>query len=398
MDVAKFFNEIVTNFGTPTYVYKQEIIEQQAKTLMENIRYEPKSLLYAIKANSNPAIIQLINSLGFGFDCVSCGEIFKVRKYAPTAPILFTPNNITDYEMFYADEKKASFNIGSLSRLEKFGKANVGSNICVRINTEFGAGHHPHCVTGGKDSKFGIWHADIPSIKEICEEYNLNVVGLHQHIGSGILDPDIFLQAMEPLMKIAYNFEGLDFINFGGGFGIPYKQIEFHLNMPELGKRISERFAKFCKEYGKELKLIFEPGRFLVGPAGCLLVKVNTIKKIPDGKTFVGVASGQTHLLRPALYRSYHKILNLSNPNGKEELCSVAGNICESGDILGDQILLPKVREGDILAIMDAGAYGFSMSSHYNSQPRPAEVMIGQNGSLKLIRPRETYEEAAERS
>jgi len=398
MDMLNIFSSIVKNFGTPCYVYSQEIIEKQAKTLQKSITYEPKKLLYALKANSNPKIIQLINSLGLGFDAVSCGEIFKIRKYAPIVAIMYSPNNITDDQMFYADSKHVSFNIGSLSRLKNFGECHIGENICVRINTEFGAGHHSHCITGGKDSKFGIWHTDMPEVKKICSDHTLNVIGLHQHIGSGILDPDIFLQAMEPLLKIASQFENLDFINFGGSFGIPYRQSESPLDMTVLGKRISERFSEFCKEYGKELILMFEPGRFLVGPAGALIVKVNTIKKIPNGKKFAGVASGQEHLIRQALYGAYHQILNLSNPNGKKEICSIVGHICESGDILGNEILLPKVEEGHVLAIMDAGAYGFSMSSNYNTQPKPAEVMIGLDGSLTLIRPRETIEEAAERS
>jgi len=256
------------------------------------------------------------------------------------------------------------------------------------VNQGIGAGHHHHVITGGASSKFGIYHSQMDEAKRIAGKYNLTISGIHQHIGSNILDQSVFLRAMKAILDTAGKFGGLEYINFGGGLGVPYRPGERPLDMKKLGGRIVSVFEKFCKGYGSRPEMIFEPGRYLVCEAGTMLVKVTDIKQNP-GKKFVGVDSGFNHLIRPTLYGSYHPILNAGNLRGKSEKVSIAGNICESGDVFASDRTMPKCREGDVLAILNAGAYGFAMSSNYNTRPRPAEVMASKGRSW-VIRKRES--------
>lgn len=269
----------------------------------------------------------------------------------------------------------------------------------MRINTDVGAGHHAHTITGGPDSKFGIYYDKIQEIKAIADMHRLKIVGVHQHIGSGILNPDDFITAMDALLPVAKQFSELESVDFGGGIGIPYRADQKQINLEALGKTISEKFKAFCQEFGRQITLTIEPGRFLVAESGVLIAKVNTIKDTPAHK-FVGVDSGFNHLVRPAMYGSYHEIVKVDEvKSDKTDKVLVAGNICESGDLftLGDSgekvdRELPVLKEGDIIGILDAGAYGFSMASTYNMRPRPIEVMV--NGKLhNVIRERETVED-----
>jgi len=385
------FERVAEKFGTPIFIYDEEKIRSQAGRLWMSFgRYQPVKILYAVKANSNPYLLKFLKGEGIWVDAVSPGEIALALKVGFSSKnILFTGNNITDEEMVFAMEREILLNIDSLSRLEKFGKKYRGAEVCVRINPDVGAGHHDHCITGGPKSKFGIWYSEVDKIKEIAGRYDLKIIGLHQHIGSQILDPDKFLMAMNVLLRVAKNFQGLEFLDFGGGLGVPYKPEEKPLDLIELGKKFCERFSEFCRKYGKRLTLIIEPGRYLVAEAGYLLTRVNTIKKNPDGREFVGVDSGFNHLIRPAMYGSYHQIVNLSNPYGKKEKVDIVGNLCESGDKFAEQREINQVREGDLLVIKNAGAYGFCMASWYNSRPRPAEVLV-RSDRIELIRQRET--------
>lgn len=392
------FEKIAANFGTPVYVYEENKIREACKRLEDNVGQLPM-ILYAMKANSNPEILKILLNNGIdGIDAVSPGEIALALKvgFRPDQ-IVFTGNNITDEEIDFAAAKRVRLNIDSLSRLEKFGRKyggseilNGGFKIWIRINSSVGAGHHRHCITGGPESKFGIWHTETGKVKQIAKTYGLKIVGLHQHIGSQILEVKIFLKAMDALLAVAGTFPDLKYLDFGGGLGVPYKPTERPLDIKRLGKEIRKRFDIFCKAYGRELNLVLEPGRYLVAEAGCLLTRVNTIKKNPDGRIFAGVNSGFNHLDRPARYGSYHEIVNIFNLRGRKEKVDVVGNICESGDRFAVQRKISHVREGDLLAILTAGAYGFSMSSNYNSRPKPAEVLVEPDGNLRLIRPRET--------
>lgn len=394
MLAPSIFVEVAEKFGTPTYVYDEDKIIGQLSNLRQAMIYRPSSILYAMKANSNPNILDTIRAYGLGIDAVSPGEIALALKVGfDPSDILFTANNIVDEEVEFAINKGVLLNVDSLSRLKKMARDYPRIDVCVRINPDVGAGHHDHCITGGPESKFGVWHTEVDKVLEVAEGGDLRIVGLHQHIGSGILDPDIFMLAMEAILGLIPEFPDLAFVDFGGGLGIPYRPSEDALSVETLGQKISSRFTEFCGQSKRKLELVIEPGRYLVAEAGYLLVRVNTIKRNPDGRVFVGVNSGFNHLIRPAMYGSYHEIVNISNLDGSREIADVVGNICESGDKFAEQRRIFECREGDLLAITNAGAYGYSMSSNYNLRPRPAEAMIMREGNVKLVRRRETIED-----
>ena len=379
---------LVRQYGSPLYVYEEDIIVKRYKELVENIRYKKLKLYYACKANTNLEILKLLRKQGAGIEAVSKGEILLAFKagFKPQ-DIIYTCDNITEEELKFLVKNKITVNIDSFSQLEKYGKLNPGGSVGIRINQGIGAGHHTHCITGGPNSKFGIYFSRTEEIKRAAKQCGLKIIGIHQHIGSGTLDEKIFIKAMRALLRTAKKFEDLEFIDFGGGFGIPYKPGEKALDIKKLGKHITNLFTDFCQSYGKELAMFFEPGRYIVAEAGVLLTRVVDIKRTPF-KIFVGVDSGFNHLIRPIMYGAYHKILNASCAEGPKEVVSVAGNICESGDLFAKDRKITKFKEGDILAILDAGAYGFVQSSNFNSRPRPAEVLV-KNGKSRLIRKRE---------
>lgn len=393
----ELFAEIASKFGTPVYVYDLDCIFSRLRALQEGISYEPKRILFAVKANSNSAILKRMRLFfgknygkHLGVDAVSIGEVVLAQVAdIDKGHILFTGNNMTDEEMRQAQEEGVMVNIDSLTRLRRFGAAYPGSRICIRINPDVGAGHHDHCITGGPKSKFGIWHTQLEDARKIAKICNLKIVGLHQHIGSQILDPEKFLFAMEVMLDKAEHFEGLEFIDFGGGFGVPYRPEEKPLDIKTLGEKMKERFQKFCRAYGKDLTLIIEPGRYLVAESGILLVQVTTVKKNPDGRIFVGVNSGFNHLVRPAMYGSYHEILNITNPDAEPVKADIVGNLCESGDKFAEDRLIAIPCEYDLLVIRNAGAYGFSMASNYNLRPLPPEVLLADGRMPELITKRQ---------
>jgi diaminopimelate decarboxylase len=385
--------ELTEKFGTPLFVYDEEVIRDRFRELKQSFNViTNKKILYACKANSNVEIIKILKEEGAGMDVVSPGEVYTCLKAGcKSEEILFTGNNMTNEELDYAVNEGVLLNIGDLSTLERFGKKYPGTTVCVRINPDIGGGHHGHVITGGPESKFGIYFSDINEILAISERYQLKVAGLHQHIGSNILEANTFLEAINVLLKVAKELPDLDFIDFGGGLGIPYKPGENRLDLVELTKHTTGLFKNFCKDYGKDVSFWIEPGRYLVGESGFLITTVNTIKTNPSYK-YIGTDSGFNHLIRPTMYGSYHEIINTSNPGGQLETVTVCGNICESGDIFARDRKLPFIKEGDILAIENAGAYAYSMASNYNTRPLPAEVLV--NGDqARLIRRRETFEE-----
>jgi len=383
--------EVAKRFGTSVYAYEEQKIIDQFRKLNESIDWQEKMLLFAMKANSNRSILDIFKQEGAGVDAVSPGEVhLALQAGFEPHQILFTGNNITDKEMEFVADIGVMPNIDSLSRLEKYGKKYPGNRVYIRINPDVGAGHHDHCITGGSRSKFGIWYSEADKAAVIAKEYNLTIVGIHQHIGSQILDKNKFLEAMEMLLKVAPEFEDLRAIDFGGGFGVPYTPDEKPLDIGELGEKISSRFRRFCEEYGRELYLIFEPGRYFTAEAGHFLTRVNTIKVNPDHRKFVGVDSGSNQFPRPMIYGSYHEIINVSNPKDELEYVDVVGNVCESGDRFAEQRRMPSIIEGDLLSIENAGAYCFSMTSNYNYRERPPEVLIVRDKTLVLIRNRES--------
>jgi diaminopimelate decarboxylase len=390
--------DLAKKYGTPLYLYDEDIIRNKVKSLYDSVDYKKFRIYYSCKANSNLEIMKVIKDEGAFLDCVSTEEIrLGLLAGYDTKDILFTGNNSTQQELEFCIENQITVNVDSLSQLERYGKLNSGGEVFVRINPDVGLGHHHHVITGGDHSKFGIYYDKVDQIKKLAKEYNLKIKGIHTHVGSGILEADMFPIIMDIVFSYAKKFDDLDVIDFGGGLGIPYEPKEKSIDIIDFGKRISEKFRKFTAEYGKELSMYVEPGRFIVAESGILLIQVNTLKTTPAFK-FVGTNSGFNHLIRPMAYGSYHSIINCSNPLGDIERVVIAGNLCESGDVFtlkGEEIEereLPEINEGDILAILDTGAYGYSMSSNYNMRLRPCEIMI-KNGESRIIRRKETFED-----
>lgn len=396
MNVTKQLAEqLLQQRGMPLYVYFEEIIEARIQELQRTVgTFANTQFLYAVKTNFNPHIVQLIIQNGFGIDAVSIEEVkMGILCGADKKNILFTENNSTDADMHEAMQLGVLLNIGSLSRLEKFGKNYPGSPVCIRFNPNVGAASHATNITGGPDSKFGISFAEVESVKAIAEKYNLKVVAVHEHIGSGWLGIEEPLLALEIILDIAKQFPDLEFVDCGGGFGVPYSPNQHRLDLKTLGEKIQQQFENFCSQYGRNLQLRFEPGRYVVAESGHLLTRVNTIKTSPEGKVFVGTDTGMNHLVRVAMYGSYHPIVNVSNENGKMKKYDVVGNICESADFFARDREIAEIREGDILDIQIAGAYGMSMASEYQFRSRPAEILVQKNGEAKLIRRRQTLED-----
>lgn len=379
-------------FDTPLYVYDADKIISQYHLLKKAFTGVEVKLNYAMKALSNGQVLQLLRKEGAGCDAVSIQEV-QLALRAGFAPqeILFTPNCVGFEEIIEAVELGIRINIDNISILEQFG-AKYGNRFpcCIRINPHIMAGGNSHISVGHIDSKFGISIYQMKHVLRVVKNYNIIVDGLHMHTGSDIIDPDVFLRGAELLYDAAHDFSDLEFLDFGSGFKVGYKEGDIVTDILAIGKAISKSFRQFCKDYGRELELWFEPGKFLVSEAGVLLVKTNVVKQTTS-TVFAGVNSGQNHLIRPMFYDAYHHIRNLSNSEGNKRLYSVVGYICES-DTLGYDRMISEVREGDILAIHNAGAYGFSMSNNYNSRLRPAEVMISGD-EIRLIRRRETLED-----
>jgi len=397
---AETFISVTKKFGTPAYVYFQAGFISQLQRLANAIGYRPLSILYAVKALSNFRVLRtfvnqrLPKGVTFGVDAVSPGEVgLALKAGIDRWNILFTGNNTTDHEIHSVVKAGILPNIDSMERLGLFGEAYPGREVCIRVNPNVGAGHHDHCITGGPESKFGIWFSEAPAALKLAQKHGLTIVGVHQHIGSQILDPEKFITAMEVMFLVAPIFPDLRFVDFGGGLGVPYKPDEPSLDTTDLGARMTNRFAEFCREYKRHLTLIIEPGRFLVAQAGNLLVQVTCVKKNPDGRIFVGVDSGFNHLDRPARYGSYHNIINISNPNGPVVVADIVGDLCESGDKFAVQRPIAEPRRGDFLVIENAGAYGFSMSSNYNLRAKPPEIMVTPKGCLQEIRKRQSIDE-----
>lgn len=389
---SKDLVQLAEQFGSPLYVYDAEKIQSQYNRLTKAFsKVDKLRINYAMKALSNVAILQFLKEMGSGLDTVSIQEVL-LGLHAGYEPekIFYTPNGVSLEEIEEVNAMGVQINIDNLSILEQFGTKHPNVPVCIRINPHVMAGGNANISVGHIDSKFGISVHQLPHLVRIVENTKMNIVGIHMHTGSDILDIEVFLYAAEILFDAAKNFKNLEFLDFGSGFKVPYKKDDIETDIEELGKKLSKRFNAFCVEYGKELTLIFEPGKFLVSEAGFFLAKVNVVKQTTS-TVFAGIDSGFNHLIRPMFYGSQHHIENISHPKGKERFYSVVGYICET-DTFANNRKIAEIKEGDILCFRNAGAYCFSMASNYNSRYKPAEV-LWLNGEGHLIRAHETFED-----
>lgn len=382
---------IAAEFGTPVYVYDAESIKEQYGKL-KNSFSDNTRFFYACKALTNINILKYVNQLGADLDCVSINEV-KLGLKAGFEPerILFTPNCVDLAEIEEAMAHKVHINIDNISILEQFGNKYGNSYpIFIRVNPHIYAGGNHKISTGHIDSKFGISIHQIRHIERVMKSTNILVEGLHMHTGSEIKDADVFLQGLEIMFELSEHFPDLKYIDMGSGFKVPYQKDDMETDVQTLGKKVEKVFTSFLKESGKDLQLWFEPGKYLVSKSGHFLVKANVIKQT-TATVFVGVNSGFNHLIRPMFYDSYHIIENLSNPNGPERIYTVVGNICETDTFAWDR-KINEVRETDIIVFRNAGAYGYEMSSNFNSRLKPAEVFY-IDGKAHLVRKRDEFED-----
>jgi diaminopimelate decarboxylase len=381
--------DLATKYGSPLYVYDTDKIESQYNRLIKAFStVKSLQINYAVKALSNINILQFFENLGAGLDTVSIQEVhLGLTTGIDPKNIIYTPNGVSLQEIEEVVKLGVQINIDNLSILELFGQKHPEIPVCIRINPHIMAGGNSKISVGHIDSKFGISIHQVPHIKRVVENTKMNINGIHMHTGSDILDIDTFLRATEILFDVAKQFDNIDFIDFGSGFKVPYKEGDISTDIEQLGIQLSKRFNEFCVEYGKEITLMFEPGKFLVSEAGVFLAKVNIIKQTTS-TVFAGIDSGFNHLIRPMMYDSYHHITNISNPKGRDRYYSVVGYICET-DTFASNRRISEISEEDILCFHNAGAYCFSMASNYNSRFLPAEVML-VNGKDYLIRKRQT--------
>lgn len=383
---------LAEEFGTPVYVYDAQKIESQINALKGAFSGLKLRIKYACKSLTNISILKLMKKYGAEIDAVSIEEVKLALKAGFTPEeILYTPNCVSFDEIKEAIKIGVMINIDNISILEQFGHDYHDTiPVCIRLNPHIMAGGNKKISTGHVDSKFGISIFQMRHLQRVIQTYNIKVTGLHMHSGSDILDAEVFLKSAEVFFDVATEFKDLQFIDFGSGFKVAYRDGDVTTDIVQLGEKLGKEFKKFCKSYGRELEIWFEPGKFLVSESGYFLVKTNVVKTTP-ATVFAGVNSGLNHLIRPMMYDAYHDIVNISNIGGVKRIYTIVGYICETDTFATDR-KLDEVSEGDILAIKNAGAYCFSMSSNYNSRLRPAEVLI-YNGEAKMIRKKEAFDD-----
>ncbi len=388
----EFLISLTKKYESPLYVYDAEkIISQYNKLTNAFASVKNLKINYATKALSNISVLKIFNSLNAGLDTVSVQEVqLGLKAGFEPSDIIFTPNGVSLEEIEQAMSLGVQINIDNISILEQFGQKYPEVPVCIRMNPHVMAGGNKKISVGHIDSKFGISIHQLPHIHRVVENTGMLITGVHMHTGSDIYDIDAFLRATEILFNVAASFENLEYIDFGSGFKVPYKEGDIQTDIEELGEKLSKRFNEFCKEFGRELTLMFEPGKFLVSEAGQFLAHVNVVKQTTS-TVFASVDSGLNHLIRPMFYDSYHHIVNISNPEGKKRFYTIVGYICET-DTFGTNRQICEIKEGDILSFKNAGAYCYSMASNYNSRYRPAEVLV-YKGQDYLIRERETIED-----
>lgn len=384
--VVKHWRAAIAAHGSPLAAYDLDTVRRQCRQLKSAFSF--CGLFYSVKANHNPALLQAILNEGYGVDAVSPNEVaLALRCGAAPDQIIYVENNMTDAEMTWAAEQGVRLAIGSLSRLGKYARVYSGSKVGVRINSDVGGAHHARTFTAGPDSKFGIHYTQTQAALDLAKQHGVKITLLQQHIGSGWLQESSFREAVEILLREARKFPDLEIIDFGGGFGVPYRTGEHPLSLEEMAQWLRQRLDAFEQEQGKSYIYAIEPGRYIVAEAGVLLATVQDKKAGSDGREFLGLDTGFNHLMRPALYGSVHEIVNLTHPDAAPKRYDICGNICESTDFFARDRELPEAQEGDVLAILHYGAYGAAMSNTYNLRPAAPEVVI-DGDKLTLTRER----------
>jgi diaminopimelate decarboxylase len=390
--------ELAEKYGTPLYVYNEAILRQRCRDLKTLLTYPRFAVQYSMKANSNLALLKIVRNEGIYVDTMSPGEIYIAQQAGFTPEqMLYVSNNVSAEEMQFAIDRNILVSVDSVSQLEQYGRLNPGGAVAIRFNPGVGAGHHEKVVTAGKKTKFGVERTFISEVKALLARYNLRLVGINHHIGSLFLEKTPYIEAAQSLLSIAQEFDDLEFVDFGGGFGIPYHKQDgqARLDLQALGASLDETLYAWVKDYGKEITFKIEPGRYIVVESGILLGTVHAVKHNYDLK-YVGTDLGFNVLKRPVMYDAYHDLevyRRGDRPSHVQDVVTVVGNICETGDILAKQRTLPEIFEGDVLGVLDAGAYGFSMCSNYNSRLRPAELLLTNDGRDVVIRRRDSLEE-----
>ena len=393
--------KLIKKYGSPLYVYNESILRNKCKELSKLIDSPYFIVNYSPKANSNVELLKIIRNEGLSVDAVSAGEIFSNLKagFSP-GEILYVCNNVSAHELSYAIKTGVKISVDSISQLEMFGRLNPGGEVAVRINPGIGTGHHEKVITAGYSTKFGIDLKQVTDIRRILKKHKLTLTGINQHIGSLFMNDEAYLKSVLILLDVAKQFDNLRYIDFGGGFGIPYrKQMdEKRLDLSSFGKKLGKIITAWSKSYGSKVTFIIEPGRYIVAECSILLGTVTAVKRNYNVK-YVGTDIGFNVLPRPMIYNSHHDIEIYRNSpavSKKKENVTIVGNMCETGDIIAKERMLPEIFEDDILGILDSGAYAYSMSSNYNNRLRPAEVLIDLSGNDRLIRKKETFSDLAD--
>lgn len=389
---------LLEKYGSPLYIYNESILRTRCREIKNLLSYPRFGVNYSAKANTNLKVLQIVREEGLTVDAMSPGELYlELQAGFSPKDIFFIPNNVSDDEFRYAIEKGVLVSVDSLSQLKRYGRLNPGGNVAVRMNPGIGAGHHEKVITAGTRTKFGVDPLLTDDLKSILKEHSLHLIGLNQHVGSLFMESDAYVNAARFLLSYAELFPEVEFVDFGGGFGVPYhkEEGETRLDLKVSGERLDRLVKEWVNRTGREITVKVEPGRYISAEFGILLGQVNAIKE-NGGKTYIGTDIGFNVLVRPTMYDSHHDIEVYGEeprPLADKRPVTIVGNICETGDIIAEDRLLPPLEEGDILGILDSGAYGMVMASNYNSRLRPAEVLISEGGEDSLIRRRDSLED-----
>ncbi|MCL2386627.1 MAG: diaminopimelate decarboxylase [Defluviitaleaceae bacterium] len=393
--------ELAAEYGSPLYVYNERIFRQRCKEMIKLSTYPKFGVNYAIKANTNLTLLKIAREEGCTADISSAGEAMAAMAagFKPSE-LLFVVNNVSAEELEYAVKLGITVSVDSLSQLDTLGQVNTGGRIALRFNPGIGGGHHEKVITGGDGTKFGIMPEYIPEVKNLLAKYNLKLIGINHHIGSQNWG-DLYLEGVGALLDLARQFDDLEFIDLGGGFAIPYQKQsgEKPLDLQAIGSTLDKLLFDFSKSYGKELTFLIEPGRYLTAECGVLLGTVHSTKTCGEAR-YAGTDLGFSVLKRPTLYDSHHDIeiyrdekSDTPLDDANKQIINIVGNQCESGDYIAKERQLPPLQKGDVLGVLDAGAYGYAMACQYNHRSRPAEILIQQDNTTKLIRRRDTHED-----